>query len=96
MEHLILLISSLASPLGMIKINVWGSKGLKRGRSEATKGRSGVDPSFGKGISQLITWYPYVRGNLLERGAVFATYGGIVFLRYGSKLMMGDQQSISL
>ena len=96
LEHLVLLISGLAGPLGMIKINVWGSKGLKRGRSEATKGGSGVYPSFGKGVSQLITWYPYVRGDLLERGAVFAMYGGIVFLRYGSKLMMGDRQSISL
>ena len=51
LEHLVLLISGLACPLGMIKINVRGSKGLKCRRSKATEGGSGVDPSFGKGIS---------------------------------------------
>ena len=51
LEHLVLLISGLACPLGMIKINVRGSKGLKCRRSKATEGGSGVDPSFAKGIS---------------------------------------------
>ena len=51
LEHLVLLISGLACPLGMIKINVRGSKGLKCRRSKATEGGSGVDPSLAKGIS---------------------------------------------
>ena len=62
LEHLVLLISGLTCPLGMIKINVRGSKGRRCGRSEATKGGSGVHPSFGKGVSQLIPWYAYLRG----------------------------------